>query len=77
MTKLFVYGTLLFPEILKNLTGKSFRSIPATLYKYKHCKVTETDYPAIIKNENAKTEGMLLFDVDEKSMKKIELLSLL
>ena len=32
MTNLFVYGTLMYPEVVKALTGKKFDTVDATLY---------------------------------------------
>ena len=73
MENLFVYGTLLFAGVVKKVTGKTFQTTPATLHGYRRCRLVGCDYPAISEDENTKTEGALLFDVDEDSMKKIEL----
>ena len=71
MQHLFVYGSLLFPEIVKGLTGRTFRSIPAILPGYKRYSVEGADYPAIVKKNDARVEGKLLFDVDSKSLEII------
>jgi len=69
MQHLFVYGSLLFPEILKGLTGKTFKMVPATLPFFKRHLVKDADYPAIVEDIASEVTGMLLFEVDEKSMK--------
>lgn len=70
--KLFVYGTLQFPEILKRLTGKIFTMKPATLNGFKRCCVKGCDYPALIETKDAITNGIILENVDEKSLKAID-----
>jgi gamma-glutamylcyclotransferase (GGCT)/AIG2-like uncharacterized protein YtfP len=72
MKQLFVYGTLMFPEIREKLTGKAFKTSPAVLSGYRRTKVKDADYPAIVKNPDSEVEGILLEDVDEQT---IEILS--
>ena len=68
MQHLFIYGTLLFPELVEKLTGKRFYSIPAILKGYKRFAVKGCDYPAIIADIKFDVHGVLLLNVDEKSM---------
>jgi len=72
---LFVYGTLLFDELIMALTDKRFRSAPAQLMGYSRHRVIrdgqETAYPAIRLNPLNSVCGKLLFDVDKLSMKRI------
>ncbi|HSH20161.1 MAG TPA: gamma-glutamylcyclotransferase family protein [Draconibacterium sp.] len=68
MQNIFVYGTLLSQEIIKNLTGKSFKTSPAVLKGYKkHC-VKGGDYPAIIKMKDSNTAGIVIENVDDDSI---------
>ena len=69
MANLFVYGTLCFPEIVEKLTGKSFQTENAVLKGYERKRIRNADYPAIIKNENIEVEGLLLWNVDKRSLK--------
>jgi len=71
MAFLFVYGTLCFPEITENLTGKSFVSEGAVLKGYIRKNVNGKDYPAIIKHVHSQVKGLLLQDVDVHSLKII------
>lgn len=68
MQHIFVYGSLLFPEITKKLTGKSFKTLPATLEGYKMSCVKGCDYPAITQQEGSKTVGLLIENTDDLSL---------
>ncbi len=69
MQHLFVYGSLLFPELVEKLTGKYFVSVPAVLDGYKRFTVKGCDYPAIIHNKKSNVEGRLILNVDNMSLK--------
>ena len=71
MSALFVYGTLCFPEIIENLTGKTFHSKQAILKGYERKRVKNADYPAIVKNDNSEVKGILFLDVDDRSIQII------
>jgi len=73
MQNLFVYGTLQYPEILKKITGKSFVSKPAILYNFNRHKVQNAEYPAIVSKHGAKTYGLVLENVDDESLKAIDI----
>jgi gamma-glutamylcyclotransferase (GGCT)/AIG2-like uncharacterized protein YtfP len=68
MPDIFVYGTLQSPEIIKKLTGKSFKSSPATLYGYQLLCVKNCDYPAIIEQAGSKTQGLFIENIDDLSL---------
>ncbi len=67
MHYIFVYGTLLFPEIVQRLTGKLFKNSPAVLSGFKRFQVKDSEYPAIIEFSGSKVDGIVLENVDEKS----------
>jgi gamma-glutamylcyclotransferase (GGCT)/AIG2-like uncharacterized protein YtfP len=69
MHYIFVYGTLLFPEIVFGLCGREFTTQKAILKGFKRYLVNGHDYPAVISDDVSDVEGKLLFDVDEESMK--------
>ncbi|MBN1821227.1 MAG: gamma-glutamylcyclotransferase [Prolixibacteraceae bacterium] len=71
MVNLFVYGTLMFPEIVKRLTGKSFISEPAVLKGFRRYSVKGCDYPAIVKEAGFEINGLLLLQVEDKSLQII------
>lgn len=68
MQNIFVYGTLQSPEIVKKLTGKSFKITPAVLPGYKLCCIKNCDYPAVIQHNDMETNGFVLENVDDLSI---------
>lgn len=68
MRDIFIYGTLQSPEIVKKLTGKSFKTSPAVLKGFKLYSVKESDYPAIIEQNDSETIGLVLENVDDLSL---------
>lgn len=68
MKNVFVYGTLLFPEILNGLTGSRFQSVEAVLPGYKRHLVKNGSYPAVVATKNEKVYGKLINDVDQRSL---------
>jgi len=76
MADIFVYGTLMFPEIVLNLTGKSFRTKDALLKGFKRFKVFDENiprrYPTLSDSQDSSVEGKILFNVDEGSLKILD-----
>lgn len=68
MQHVFVYGSLLFSEIVSGLTEKSFETKKAVLKDYKRCAIDGCDYPAIIPEKGREVNGVLLMNVDKQSM---------
>lgn len=72
MKNIFVYGTLLFPEILERLTGKTFKSKEGYLNDFKRYEIFDDNiprkYPAIIESKGEKVEGKIVFDLDQESL---------
>jgi gamma-glutamylcyclotransferase (GGCT)/AIG2-like uncharacterized protein YtfP len=68
---LFVYGTLLFPEIVDKLIGE-VEMKDAVLEHYRRVKVIDhgnsLPYPALIPFEGARTEGKLLHGLTEQQV---------
>ena len=57
---LFVYGTLLVPEVLEKITGQKYAMTAAELSGYKRYSLRGRVYPGIVKEEGAVVNGMLL-----------------
>lgn len=76
MTNLFVYWTLMYPEIVFSLTWKNFRSQEAILYNYKRYAVKYWDiskpYPWICPKNNSSVSWYILFDLDDNSLKILD-----
>jgi len=67
MQHVFVYGSLLFPGIVKGLTGQSFQTVDATLNDFQRCAVKEVEYPALVEKSGAQVIGKVLLNVDKRS----------
>jgi gamma-glutamylcyclotransferase (GGCT)/AIG2-like uncharacterized protein YtfP len=68
---LFVYGTLLEADRLEAVTGRRFQSAPAVLDA--HARVmSPAGYPYAVPRAGARIEGMLLFDVDARSLGRLD-----
>lgn len=72
MPDIFVYGTLIFPELVHALTGKTFKTKSAELAGYERLKIYDGDlareYPALVESSAGKVEGLVLLDIDEESL---------
>jgi gamma-glutamylcyclotransferase (GGCT)/AIG2-like uncharacterized protein YtfP len=69
---LFVYGTLMFPEIRSVLVGREFRTSPAFLHGYRRRSVFlagRAPMPGIVADEAASVSGILLRSVDSRSLR--------
>lgn len=75
MADLFVYGTLLVPEIWQRVSGESdgrFRD--ATLPGYRIARVRDADFPAIAHtgNETDLVPGRIHLDVPPEAMRRLD-----
>ena len=68
MQHVFVYGSLLYPDIVTRLTGKTFEIREASLKNYQRRAVKEADYPAVVQNPGSNVAGKLLLNVDDRSL---------
>jgi hypothetical protein len=78
MEPLFVYGILQFEAILLALLGHTVRMEPAILKGYERCKKASPTAvvrgPGLLPSEVTEVEGMLLFDLTETDLAKIDVL---
>lgn len=69
--RLFVYGTLMFPEIRSVLVNRDFRTFPAVLEGYRRQAVVlsgRVAVPAIVEDEASSVAGLVMGNVDRKSL---------
>lgn len=69
---LFVYGVLTFPEIVFSLTGRNFKSEPATIRNAIVRRVEDKPYPGLLRSNGKISNGAVLFDVDDESYEIIK-----
>ncbi|GIW42201.1 MAG: hypothetical protein KatS3mg076_2778 [Candidatus Binatia bacterium] len=66
--RLFVYGTLVSAELVRELVGKSFPRKPGVLPDYE--KVSpRRGYPYVVARPGGRVEGVVLFGVDAESLR--------
>ncbi len=68
-SNLFVYGTLLIPELLYALTKKRFKMVDAVLEDHKRLRIRQKSYPALIPSMGDSVEGKIILDVEEDDLK--------
>ena len=75
MPHLFVYGCLMFPEVLAALTGKKYTLEAAVLQGYQRVKIQSDDsivYPVIFPEISGSVEGGLVRNIHPAAMKEID-----
>ena len=65
---IFVYGSLMIPEMVKALTGNHFLMVDAILPGYRRHKVKDHIGPGLSKEKRRSVYGKVLLGIDEKSM---------
>lgn len=70
--KVFVYGTLLLPNIMEAVTGSSYESMPATLEGYRRLRMKNEVFPGIIADPEASTKGKLYLGVDARALNLLD-----
>jgi gamma-glutamylcyclotransferase (GGCT)/AIG2-like uncharacterized protein YtfP len=70
--KIFAYGTLLVPSVMKVVTGQSFAFEHATLQGYARYKIKGHTFPGIIESTNQSVEGIVYNAIDEASLQRLD-----
>jgi gamma-glutamylcyclotransferase (GGCT)/AIG2-like uncharacterized protein YtfP len=73
MNKLFIYGTLIDPEIQKSILGRIINGIPNILegYEKSEIEIEGEKYPLTVQNKNEIVEGLVI-DINDDELKKID-----
>lgn len=71
-SRLFCYGTLQVPAVMKAVTGRTFSVIPAELPDYAIYRVREADYPGIIHTVDDRTSGLLCSGLTARDLKTLD-----
>ena len=69
---IFTYGSLMFPSVLKAVTGREFAAKKARLKNYARFKVKGESYPGLTPLKGAETEGVLYMGLDALSVKRLD-----
>ena len=65
---LFVYGTLMFPEIIGSLLGRVPESRPAIARGFEVRRIHGVSYPGMVAVEGGSAHGLLLDDLDDHEL---------
>jgi gamma-glutamylcyclotransferase (GGCT)/AIG2-like uncharacterized protein YtfP len=69
---LFSYGSLVFPEVMRAVTGRSFAHEPARLADWVRLRVRGASYPGLRARAGASTLGVLWHEVDPASLARLD-----
>jgi gamma-glutamylcyclotransferase (GGCT)/AIG2-like uncharacterized protein YtfP len=70
--RVFAYGTLIFPEVMRAVTGRTFEAEPAVLPGYRRRRIEARTYPGIVEVSEEFTEGRLYRNVDEATLARLD-----
>ena len=70
---LFVYGTLMIPEVMRRVTGQSFQAKEGILRGYARFLVRDETYPGLMPFPDVETEGVVYYDLDEDAVRLLDL----
>lgn len=68
----FTYGSLMFPEVWKIVTGREFDTIEATLHGYSTFRVRGAVFPGITQVSDDAVRGLVYLNVDEASVDRLD-----
>lgn len=70
----FTYGTLMCPDIMARMSGRSWPSTPARLTGYRRFAVRGEDYPGIrpVSLGPAHVDGVLYLDLDDAALARLD-----
>jgi gamma-glutamylcyclotransferase (GGCT)/AIG2-like uncharacterized protein YtfP len=69
---LFVYGTLMVPEVMSAVCGYDLPGVPATVEDFSRRRVTGESYPAIMPSPGDTVSGMLYLDVSSSQLDALD-----
>lgn len=68
----FAYGSLIFGEVMRVVTGRRLESVAATLFGYSRYRVSRASYPGLIESADSSVKGVLYSNVDASSLKLLD-----
>lgn len=72
LERVFVYGSLQHPAVLRCLLKRSVSSQPATLFGYGICAVAGASYPAVRRDAGSKVHGRLLAGITRTELERLD-----
>ena len=71
--KIFAYGTLMVPSVMRAVTGRDFTRQAARLRDYARFRVKDALYPGIIAKRQAVIDGVLYVDLDHPAIERLDM----
>jgi len=71
-TDLFVYGTLMVPALFGRVSGELRTGVPARLAGFRRGRIRRQDFPGIVPEDGAVTEGMLYPALTSRQLARID-----
>jgi len=72
LMNIFTYGSLMFPAVMKAVTGRDFSSRNARVKNHVRFRVRGESYPGLTPLEGAVTQGVLHLNVDALSLRRLD-----
>ena len=72
MVNIFVYGTLMFPEIREIVGGRAFSTEPATVEGFCVFRVKNATFPGLLRTPGSVAEGQILKEISEKELARFD-----
>ena len=69
---IFAYGSLTVPEVMRAATGHHFLHEEAALKGYARYALEGVSYPGIVPEETAEIRGVIYFDIDRRSLERLD-----
>ncbi len=69
---LFVYGTLMWQEVLSSVIGRICPMEKALLKGFKRCRIKGQIYPGIKKDPDSTVRGQLIRGLNEKDLQRLD-----
>lgn len=70
--QVFVYGTLLVPEMMQVVTGRPHSAVAATAQDYARSFIRDRVYPGIIAESGGRVAGLVYMDVDAQAIERLD-----
>lgn len=68
----FTYGTLMFPEVWRSVTGRMFATVKGTAAGYAVFRVREAVFPGMVEAADRVVHGVVYLDVDPAALARLD-----
>ncbi len=73
MSKIFTYGSLMFPEVWERVVGSNYRASSATLHGYLRRGVHDESYPVIVQHgPDSHVDGILYYGISTEDLASLD-----